>query len=192
MMPFASLRPPAVVGALAALSLLAGCSGLAGSSARAVHKNPVYAQETFGEADTFSRLVEATPQQACEASRRALLSQGYIVTLAQPERVNAKKNFQPQADSHVEIEFHIVCVTEEAKVPSAVIFATAVQDRYALKKSKDSASVGVSAIGSVSVPWNSSDDSLVKVASETIPAGPFYDRFFQLIERYLPIDIGTP
>jgi hypothetical protein len=43
----------------------------------------------------------------------------------------------------------------------------------------------VSAIGSLSLPVSSSDDSLVKVASETIPAGAFYDRFFGLIERYL-------
>ena len=178
----------AVTGALALL-LLAGCSGLGGTKPG---KNPVYAQESFGDADTFSRVVESSPQQACEASRRALLSQGYIVTLAQADRVNARKNFQPQIDSHVEIEFHVVCVLEDSKLPSSVIFVTATQDRYALKKSKDSASVGVSAIGSVSVPWSSSDDSLVKVASETIPAGPFYERFFQLIERYLPIDIGTP
>ena len=188
----ATARPPLPRAALGALGLmlLAGCSALGGGGKSA--KLPVYAQETFGNADTFSRVVEATPPQACEAARRALLSQGYIVSLAQTDRVNAKKNFQPQADSHVEIEFHVVCVEEEAKIPSSVIFVTATQDRYALKKSKDSASVGVSAIGSVSVPWNSSDDSLVKVASETIPAGKFYDGFFQLLERYLPMDIGTP
>jgi hypothetical protein len=34
-------------------------------------------------------------------------------------------------------------------------------------------------------PVHASDDSLVKVASETIPAGPFYDRFFALMQRYL-------
>ena len=47
------------------------------------------------------------------------------------------------------------------------------------------ASVGVAAIGSVSIPLTSSEDSLVKVASETIPAGPFYDRFFALMQRNL-------
>jgi hypothetical protein len=45
----------------------------------------------------------------------------------------------------------------------------------------------VSAIGSVSLPLSSNDDSLVKVASETIPAGEFYDRFFQLVDRYLEV-----
>ena len=35
------------------------------------------------------------------------------------------------------------------------------------------------------MPLSSTDDSLVKVASETIPAGEFYDRFFTLMQRML-------
>ena len=42
-----------------------------------------------------------------------------------------------------------------------------------------------SALGSISVPLSSTQDSLVKVASETIPAGEFYDRFFILMQRML-------
>jgi hypothetical protein len=38
---------------------------------------------------------------------------------------------------------------------------------------------------SLSVPFGSTDDSLVKVASETIPTRQFYDRFFELVEAYL-------
>jgi hypothetical protein len=45
--------------------------------------------------------------------------------------------------------------------------------------------VGLAAIGSLSIPFTASDDSMVKVASETIPAGPFYDRFFALMQRFL-------
>jgi hypothetical protein len=54
-----------------------------------------------------------------------------------------------------------------------------------LKRNPNSASVGVNAIGSVSIPLGSSEDSLVKVGSETIPAGDFYDRFFALMDRFL-------
>ncbi len=66
----------------------------------------------------------------------------------------------------------------------------AIQDRYALKKSPNSATVGVAAFGSLSIPLAASDDSLVKVASETIPAGPFYDRFFALMQRNLAQQAG--
>ena len=46
--------------------------------------------------------------------------------------------------------------------------------------------MGVGAIGSLSLPFSSSDDALVKVASETLTDERFYDRFFALIDRFLP------
>ncbi len=36
------------------------------------------------------------------------------------------------------------------------------------------------------MPIGSSDDSMVKVASETVTAAQFYDRYFALVESYLP------
>ncbi|MGI4984204.1 MAG: DUF2242 domain-containing protein, partial [Janthinobacterium lividum] len=45
--------------------------------------------------------------------------------------------------------------------------------------------VGLSVLGSVSLPIRSNNDSMVKVSSQTIPAGPFYDRFFNLVDHYL-------
>jgi len=43
----------------------------------------------------------------------------------------------------------------------------------------------VSAIGSISLPLSSSQDSMVKVASETILSASFYDRFFALVAQQL-------
>jgi hypothetical protein len=83
------------------------------------------------------------------------------------------------------IEIHVVCTTDDPKSNSSTAYVNAVQDRYALKKSNTSASVGLSVFGSLSLPIGSSDDSMVKVASETIPAGVFYQRFFALVEHYL-------
>ena len=45
--------------------------------------------------------------------------------------------------------------------------------------------LGIGMLGSISVPLSSSEDSLVKVGSETIPAGAFYDRYFALVQRLL-------
>jgi hypothetical protein len=66
------------------------------------------------------------------------------------------------------------------------VFANALQDRYALKKTNNSASLGVGVLGSVSMPIGSSDDSMVKVASETVSSAKFYERFFALVELFLP------
>ena len=148
-------------------------------------KLKVYQDEGFQSEETFSRLFDAPVDQTCEAARRALLSQGYVVSVLKPDAINGLKSFQPQGDVHVQIEFHVVCAPEGQGGKLATAYVNALQDRYALKKAPNSASVGLAAIGSLSIPFTGSDDAMVKVASETIPAGPFYDRFFALMQRYL-------
>jgi hypothetical protein len=178
---------------LVAAALLGACAGSPAASNKVASR--VYLNEAFASTETFSRVFTSGVSATCEAARRALLSQGYVITsAARPDAVNGRKSFQPEAEVHVQIEFHIVCVPEvtvtaaaASDPPSTIAFVNAVQDRYSLKKNPNSASLGVSAIGSLSLPVSSSDDSLVKVASETIPAGVFYDRFFGLIERYLDV-----
>lgn len=161
-------------------------------------KPDVYQHEEFNSAGTYSHDFTTSGQAACEAARRALLSQGYVISQADAKLVKGSKSFQPKSDSHVEIAFYVVCVNQPdgrkaasdatASAASSTMFVNALQDRYALKKVNNSASLGVGVFGSVSVPFTGSDDSMVKVASETIPAGKFYDRFFALIERYIVLD----
>ena len=147
-----------------------------------------YQGEQFTTADAFSHLYSASASATCEAARRALLSQGYLVPEGKAGRVDGQKSFQPEADTHIEIEFHVVCAPDGNDDTHSIAFVNALQDRYALKRTSSSASVGVGAVGSFSLPIGSSDDALVKVASETIPVGPFYERFFELIEHYLARD----
>lgn len=146
----------------------------------------VYQNERFEPSETFSRLFDASVEATCEAARRALLGQGYLLTAVRPDSLSATKNFQPEGDVHVQIVFNVVCAPEPSPAGSVTTaYVSAVQDRYVLKKSPNSASVGVAALGSLSIPLTASDDSLVRVASETIPAGQFYDRFFALMLRNL-------
>lgn len=162
-----------------ALALLPGCSVLPHQTT----KRSVYQNERFQSDETFSRLFDASVDETCEAARRALLSQGYVITKAQSGLVTGAKRFQPEGEVHVEISFTIVCVPDGRGSEVATAYVSAQQDRYTLKKSPNSTSFGVSAIGTISVPLSSTQDSLVKVASETIPAGEFYDRFFALMQR---------
>ncbi|WP_233217914.1 DUF2242 domain-containing protein [Roseateles chitinivorans] len=176
-----SLRPWAIA-ALAA-ALLAGCGSFGpGSAAR---RNSVYQNERFAADETFSRLFDASVNDTCEAARRALLSQGYVINTATPDSIAGTKRFQPEGEVHVEISFTIVCVPEGGSGKLATAYVSALQDRYNVKRSANSTSLGVSAIGSISVPLSSTSESLVKVASETIPAGQFYDRFFALMQRLI-------
>lgn len=142
-------------------------------------------QENFGSVATYSRLFDATPEQTCEAARRALLSQGYIINTKAAEMVEGKKNFQPEAEAHLQMLIRVVCVPEGSNGKVSLGFVTALQDRYTLKKSNNSASLGVGGVGSLSLPLMASEEALVKVGSETIASDVFYDSFFDLIRRYL-------
>lgn len=141
--------------------------------------------ESFDAADRFSRVVSVTPAQACQAARLALLSQGYLVTRVDEAELRGRKNFQPKADSHAELEVHVVCALNPAAPDRGEVFVSALQERYELKKSANSASLGVPALASFSVPFSTSNDSLIKISSETISTPRFYDRFFEVLERYL-------
>ena len=145
----------------------------------------VYQNERFQPDATFSRLFDANVDDTCEVARRALLSQGYLITTARADAIAGAKRFQPGGEVHVEINFTVVCVPEGSEGVLATAYVTAQQDRYVLKKVPNNTSVGVGVFGSISVPLSSSEDSLVKVGSETIVAGPFYDRYFALMQRLL-------
>ena len=142
-------------------------------------------QENFGSVATYSRLFDATPAQTCEASRRALLSQGYVITSKTSDLVEGSKSFQPEAEAHLQMVVRVVCVPEASDGEVSLGFVTAMQDTYALRKTNNSASLGVGGVGSVSLPVSSTSESLVRVASETISKDTFYESFFDLVKRYL-------
>ncbi|KQW18012.1 MULTISPECIES: DUF2242 domain-containing protein [Pseudomonas] len=169
--------PMRTVGLALVLAAAAGCSS---------KKAAIYEHENFDDSGTFSRTYPVSDAATCEAGRRALLSQGYIITSSDPKLVSGHKSFQQTGETHMEISFNLVCAEDGGTGHRATMFANALQDRYALKKTNNSASLGVGVLGSVSMPIGSSDDSMVKVASETVSAAKFYERFFALVELFLP------
>ncbi len=168
---------------LLVLAALAGCAWQPGANGRVQHS--VYQHERFQADETFSRLFDASVGDTCEAARRALLSQGYVITASRADAISGSKRFQPEGEVHMEISFTVVCVPEGASGRLSTAYVSAQQDRYVIKKVANNTSVGVGALGSISVPLSASEESLVKVGSETIPAGQFYDRYFALMARLL-------
>lgn len=167
--------------AVAVVAMLAGCGGKS-------TLQTLPPQESFTSAATFSRMFDARAEQTCEAARRALLSQGYIIDTSRKDLVEGNKNFQPEAERHLQMHIRVVCAAESADGKLSVGFVTALQDTYALRKASNSASVGVSALGSLSLPFSAGHDSMIKVGSETIQSERFYESFFELMRRYLLVD----
>jgi hypothetical protein len=162
---------------------------LAGAAGCSSPKTAIYEHENFDDSGTFSRDYPVTDVAACEAARRALLSQGYIITSSDPKLVVGNKSFQQTGETHLQISFNVVCADDGKGTNHSTMFANALQDRYALKKVNNSASLGVGVLGSVSMPIGSTDDSMVKVASETVSAPKFYERYFALVDVFLPQEV---
>ncbi|TYT26985.1 DUF2242 domain-containing protein [Luteimonas viscosa] len=169
-----------------ALAAAVACS-LAACGSRQDKVEPPPLGETFGPEDTYSRTYPVAPATACEATRRALLGQGYVIGTMTTDALEATKSFQPEAEVHTQLNVRATCVPQAAG--GSIVFLNAVQDRYALKTQSNSASVGVSMIGSVSLPVGSSNANLVRVGSNTVQNQDFYQRFFDRVASYLP---GTP
>jgi hypothetical protein len=148
--------------------------------------------ETFGADDTYSRSYPVASASACEAARRALLGQGYVIGRATVDTLEAIKSFQPESDVHTQLNVRATCVPKSGG--GSIVFVNAVQDLYSLKTTTKSASVGLSVLGSVSLPIGTSGANLVRVASNTVQNKDFYSRFFQRVTFYLPSteDVGQP
>ena len=173
------VSPRRVSLALATLALGA-CTSLKPVPAPLVNYQP----EAF-DASSFARHFSAAPARTCEAARRALLSQGYLVTSNAAEQVTARKYFQPDAEHHVQLEFRVVCTPESLGPDTSTAFVSGLKDQYLVRKVKESASLGVGGLGSLSLPIEGALDSMVKVSSETVADADLYERFFDLIGDWL-------
>ena len=141
----------------------------------------VYRDERFASASPYRHHFQVPVAAACDGARHALLNQGYAVDDTRPDHLKGTKAFQPDDDIHMVIEFSVVC-TEVAG--GTTMYANAVQSRYDLKKSRQTAGLAVPAVGAFAVPWGSSE-ALVKVSGETITDEDLYDRFFRRVGQIL-------
>lgn len=151
--------------------VLAGCSA------------NVYRDETFAEASPYEARFATTPAATCEAARRTLLAQGYGIADLREDEIRGAKAFQPEEDEHTMLEITVVCMPVSG---GAIAYANAVQTEYALKEKSDSAGLSISRIGSISLPWSTRKDSLVKVGAMTVEDPAFYRRLFTAMGRYAP------
>lgn len=159
-----------MAGLLAALAV-AGC----GSS-------PVYEEEAFNSKTPYQYRIAAEPDKVCEAARLALLSQGYVTQESGSNQLKGSKAFQPDSDEHAVLEFNVAC----AMTPEGtVLYANAVEKRFELKKSSQSAGLSLPAVGSITLPWGGSSESLVLVSAQTISDPEFYKRFYGLVGKEL-------
>lgn len=151
--------------------LLAGCATAPPPAA--------YQGESFSAESPFVTWSTHDPDAACEVAKRALLSQGYQVDATKTTRIKGEKFFLPKANYGMTLNITLVCLPSNV---GTAIYANALQTRFELKSAATSAGVGVAGIGSISLPWSSDKEALIKVGEETISDPDFYKRLFSLID----------
>ena len=142
----------------------------------------VYTKESFDTDSPYQKKVTVKTATACESARRALLAQGYLIDSASDEQVKGRKAYKNEDERSTFIEMQIVCAPDNT---GSTLYASALLSTYDVKKSGPSASVGVKALGSVSLPFGQSADSMVKVSDETIADKGFYKRYFVAVGHIL-------
>ena len=154
-----------------ALQMLSGC----GSPS-------VYRDESFVRESPYHREFLHSSSDVCESAQRALLSQAYRIERLDGLNIRARKDFQPDDEVNVTIDFDVTC---KATANGALVFANAIETTHKLKKTAGAAGLSLPGAGSISMPWSKSSDSLVKVAGVTITDTTFYRRFFDLVANFL-------
>lgn len=157
---------------LLTLALLAACS------TPTVHQNEKFAQQS-----PYFRHYGQSESAACMAARRTLLSQGYRIDITTDLNLKAHKDFQPDEDVNVVIDFDVTCIAKPDG-SGATVYVNAEESTYELKKTSGAASLSVPG-GGIAMPWGKTTDQLVKIAGKTIEDEKFYKRFFDLLATYL-------
>jgi hypothetical protein len=157
---------------LIATTLLAACSS------PSVHKSEKFAQQS-----PHYREYAQSESVTCDAARRALLSQGYRIETAFELNVRAHKDFQPEDDVNMVIDFDVTCIAN-ANGRGSTVYVNAEESTYNLKKISGAASLSVPG-GGIAMPWGKTNDQLVRVAGKTIADEGFYKRFFDLLATQL-------
>lgn len=169
------LRPIVALAFVPALFGLSGCSS--------PPKVPFYSNDSFGSDSPYQKHVPDDAATACSAAERTLLGDGYIIEGDSSKgSFKGRKAYRIDGDRSSFLEMNIVCLSDST---GSTIYANGVNSTYDLKKASNSASVGVSVLGSVSLPIGQTVDSMVKVANETITDRVFYQRFFESVEKNL-------
>ncbi len=143
-----------------------------------------FAKDSFSNDSPYQKHVSASAKIACSAAERTLLGDGYTLDSASAKMgtIKGRKAYRMDGGRSSFLEMSVVCLQDTL---GSTIYANGLISTYDLKKSANAASVGLSVIGSISLPIGQSVDSMVKVSDETITDRVFYKRFFASVEGVL-------
>ncbi len=154
------------------LILLTACSG-----------PRTYAErEEFHTDSRHSRNFIATAEPVCEAARRVLLRDGYIVEDSANQDLVGAKEFQIEENRHAILRLYVTC---GQRASGSTLFVTATEEHFDVKTSRQGTSIGVPLLSPISISSTSEADNQVKTRGETVTDKGFYERFYRGVQQEL-------
>ncbi len=155
--------------ALAAATVLFGCGGQA-----------PYRPEPSQPPPAFSRRVEGSADIVCNAVKRAMLNQGYLLEAASEHDVLTGTKASQLEAQMVTLRLQTSCMDNADG--SCTVFASAMREVSELQELKQPTSVSVGPIGGITLPTGSARVP-VTVRRETVLDADFYERLYSQIEE---------
>lgn len=142
-----------------------------------------YAEREDFQADSRHRRDFSTAAvPACEAARRVLLGDGYIVVGSADQNLVGVKEFQIEEKRHAVVRLYATC---SQRAGGSTLFVTATEEHFDVKTSRQSTSIGVPLVAPLSISSKSAVDNQVKTLGETVTDSDFYERFYRAVQKEL-------
>ena len=156
------------------LVLLTGCGG-----------PPRYApnEEFTGDAK-HQRDFSSDVATLCDAARRVLLGDGYLVTRGEDQRLTGGKEFQLEEQHHAMLNVYVNC---ERRAGGSTLYVTATEEHFDVKATRQSSSIGFPLVAPIYYGTQSEANGQVKTHGETIAERGFYERFYRAVQRQLTV-----
>ena len=144
-----------------------------------------YRGEDFAGDNSHRREFSVSAANLCNASRRVLLGDGYVLEAAAEAtapRLVGTKEYREEKNRHSVLQVHVAC---EGGTTGATLFVTAVEHHYDVTTSRQSTGIGIPMVGPVTVNTKSESEGQVKTGGETVTDRDFYERFFRAVQQEL-------
>lgn len=155
--------------------LLAACGG----------EKTYHHDERFAADSRHKREFSAGRAALCDATRRVLLGQGYVVSRsdeANDVALLGQKEFKEPDNRSAVLQVQALC-SDGAK--GSVLLVTALESHFDLAKVKEQKSLGLPLIAPLSVVSSTASASQIKLSGETVEDRSFYEGLFRAVEKEL-------
>lgn len=172
--PFSAIFTLFTLFTLCAL-LLAACGG----------ETAYHRKERFSTDAGQHRDFTVAKAALCEATRRVLIGQGYLVVRqddGNDQILVGQKEFKQEKDRHAVLQLQVICSDQNGK---GSLTATALESHYDVAHTKEKTSFGLPLVAPVSIISSSTSEGQLKRSGETVTDRAFYDSLFRAVEKEL-------